>query len=552
MARTSKKNQEIFDLAEKEGPIKVYSAGIYARLSVDSDERKNESIRTQIEIAKEFINGQKDMRIYDIYIDIGRTGTNFAREGFSRMMRDVRQREINCIVVKDLSRFGRNHIETGNYIEKIFPFMGVRFIAVADNFDSKVMVPNETLNVNLKNLVNEMYARDISRKVRSSRQTKWEQGSYIGGIPPYGYRAEWIGDKKRLLIEETTSEIVKKIFELFLSGSTMREIICWLYENRIERPAQYHKTGQIYGTEKEKFQQWTQGTVKMILTNPVYMGCLVQKPVNGKNDVICSRQEMDLGEWKIKEGTHEAIIPEDLFFQAAERFQKSSASHNKKRDFETIPMEENPFEDILFCGECGSKMKRISRVRESSTKGKIRIYSYHCPNSGRIDGFKCERKNITLTALKNIVAKAVCQETALSGLRLKKLQENNSQKGEWAKREWRKETAAIERNLAGIITLGSEQYRRYRMGEMEEEYFKYLKEKNEKKAAVLRRQKEVIEEKLRKTDEETMQKNHVLYSLIKGREESGLTKETVQALIHRIEVYPDYRVKIIFAFQRRD
>ena len=284
MARTSKKNKERAGLSVNVKPSKMYSVGIYARLSVDANERKNESIETQIEIAKTFISRQKDMVIFDCYTDIGKTGTNFEREGFERMMRDVRMRKIDCIIVKDLSRFGRNHIETGNYIEKIFPFMGVRFIAVTDNFDSmNVSGQNETLGVNLKNLVNEMYAKDIAVKVKSSRQAKWEQGSYTGGVAPYGYRAEWTNDKKCLFIEETTSDIVKKIFDLFLSGKNMKEIVIWLYEERIVRPMEYHKTGQIYCPSGGKLQQWSRGTVKMILTNPVYIGCLVQGRTCGKD-----------------------------------------------------------------------------------------------------------------------------------------------------------------------------------------------------------------------------------------------------------------------------
>jgi len=220
MARTSKKQQaDRTSAAANRKSSKIYSVGIYARLSVDTDERKRESIETQIEIAKAYIRQQDDMVLFDCYTDVGKTGTNFKRDGFERMMQDVRMRKIDCIIVKDLSRFGRNHIEAGNYIEKIFPFMGVRFIAVTDHFDSmESSGQNETWGMNLKNLVNEMYARDIAVKVKSSRKEKWEQGSYTGGVPPYGYRAEWIGDKKCLFIEETTSDIVKQIYGMFLSG----------------------------------------------------------------------------------------------------------------------------------------------------------------------------------------------------------------------------------------------------------------------------------------------------------------------------------------------
>lgn len=268
MARTSKKNPPALDTRAKRQSSKMYSVGIYARLSVDSDERKNESIETQVEIAKEFIGRQGDMILYDSYVDLGKTGTNFNREGFERMMCDVRMRRIDCIVVKDLSRFGRNHIETGNYIEKIFPFMGVRFIAVTDNFDSmNISGQDETLSVNLKNLINEMYAKDIALKVKSSRKAQWEQGSYMGGVPPYGYRIKRIDGKRCLLVEEITSDIVKKIYDLFLSGRNMAEIVVWLYENGIVRPSEYHRTGQIYFQDKEKSLEWPKRSVKAVLTN---------------------------------------------------------------------------------------------------------------------------------------------------------------------------------------------------------------------------------------------------------------------------------------------
>ena len=302
MARTSKKNPPALDAGVKRKSSKMYSVGIYARLSVDSDERKNESIETQMEIAKEFIDRQGDMILYDSYVDLGKTGTNFNREGFERMMRDVRMRKIDCIVVKDLSRFGRNHIETGNYIEKIFPFMGVRFIAVTDNFDSmNISGQDETLSVNLKNLVNEMYARDIALKVKSSRKAQWEQGSYTGGVPPYGYRVKRIDGKRCLFVEEITSDIVKKIYDLFLSGRNMAEIVVWLYENGIVRPSEYHRTGQIYFQDKEKSLEWPKRSVKAVLTNPVYMGCLIQGSTCGKDYMLRDRHDIEPEDWSVKE-----------------------------------------------------------------------------------------------------------------------------------------------------------------------------------------------------------------------------------------------------------
>lgn len=557
MARTSKKRQGTKDAVAKKN-TKIYSVGIYARLSVDGmkacgQARKNESIETQIAIAKAFIRQQKDMVIFDCYTDIGKTGTNFEREGFERMMCDVRMRRIDCIVVKDLSRFGRNHIETGNYIEKIFPFMGVRFIAVTDHFDSMhTSDENETWSVNLKNLVNEMYAKDIAIKVKSSKKEKWEQGSYTGGVPPYGYRAEWIGDKKCLFIEETTSDIVKKIFELFLSGKNRKEIVQWLYENRITRPAEYHKTGNIYCKEEEPLRQWSRGTVKMILTNPVYMGCLVQGRTCGKDYMMRSRHDIDSGDWSVKEHTHEAIISEDMFFEAAAKFEKLSVYCNQNGYSKTVPAEEDIFADVLFCGDCGTKMRRITAIKQFSLGDRVRTYSYNCPKTDRIDEEKCITKSITLSSLNRIVKAAIRQEFSLSAMRPKELVERNNREAERIKEEWNRQLLDIERRIENIKKLGSEQYLKYRMGELEEESFKQKKRENNKNIVSLQKKSAAIEEKQENIDLETVQKNHFLRSLVKGDDATELTSEVVRTLINRIEVYSDHRVKIIFAFQRYD
>lgn len=554
MARTSKKKQaDRTSVAASRKPSKIYSVGIYARLSVDTDERKRESIEMQIEIAKAYMKQQDDMVLFDCYTDVGKTGTNFKRDGFERMLQDVRMRKIDCIIVKDLSRFGRNHIETGNYIEKIFPFMGVRFIAVTDHFDSMDSSgQNEAWSMNLKNLVNEMYARDIAVKVKSSRKEKWEQGSYTGGVPPYGYRAEWIGDKKCLFIEETTSDIVKQIYGMFLSGKNRKEIVCWLYDNRIVRPTEYHKTGNIYCQEKENLMQWSRGTVKMILTNPVYMGCLVQGRTCGKDYMLRNRHDIDSEDWSVKEHTHEPIISEEQFFEVAARFEKSSVYCNKNGYSKTVLAEEDVFAGVLFCGDCGAKMARVTSVKQLRSKNRVRTYSYHCPKSNRIDKEKCVPKNITLKTLQNIVKEAIRQEFALSAMRPKELVEQNNREAERQKEEWNRQLLEIEREIENRKKQASELYLQYRMGETDEEGFRQRKEENSKKLATLQRKVASITEQMKKIDFQTVQKNHFLRTLVKGNEKTELTAETIRTLIERIEVYPDHRVKVVFAFKRNE
>lgn len=556
MSRISKKKNVTWSTDSI--PRRVYSVGIYARLSVDGEKtcgqaRKNESIETQIEIAKAYVREKKDMVLFDCYTDIGKTGTNFERDGFERMMRDVRMRKIDCVIVKDLSRFGRNHIETGNYIEKIFPFLGVRFIAVADNFDSmNLSGENETLGVNLKNLVNEMYARDIAVKVKSSKKEKWEQGSFTGGVPPYGYRAKWIGDKKCLVVEKVTSDIVKKIFELFLCGKNMKEIVLWLYENRIVRPTEYHHTGNIYCKEEDTLRQWSRGTVKRILTNPVYMGCLVQGRTCGKEYRMRSRHEIASGDWLVKEHTHEAIISKDMFFEVAEKFEKLSVYCNQNGYSKTIPMEEDIFADVLFCGNCGAKMKRITSIKEFSSKDRVRAYGYKCPKYGRMDGQKCATKSITLLMLTDIVKEAIRQEFALSAMCLKDLSEANNREAEKIKKEWNNRLIGIEKKINNITKVESEQYLKYRAGEMNEVIFRKAKEDNGNRIAYYQKEREDLTEKIRTIDIQTVEKNHFLRTLVKGNENTELTAEVVRILIHRIEVYPDCRIKVTFAFKRSD
>lgn len=527
MSRTSQKGSIATN--EKE-PARKYSVGIYARLSVDVDERKNESIETQIEIAKAYMLGQTDMVLSGCYTDIGKTGTDFKRDGFERMMRDVRMRKIDCIIVKDLSRFGRNHIETGNYLEKIFPFLGVRFIAVTDGFDSEKLVGGkEMLGVSLKNLVNEMYAKDIAVKVRTAKKAKREQGSYTGGVPPYGYRAEWMGDRKCLFPEETTAGIVRNIYQLFLSGQKLTEIVKWLYENRVVRPALYRQTGEVYAKEGETLTQWAGTTVKRILTNPVYAGYYGQ----GKH-------------------SYEPLVDEEVFWEVAARLEKTAKFCNRKGFSRVMPPEEDIFAGVLFCGDCGAKMHRICGVKVSASGKRIRIYSYNCPKAKRIDLERCGTKNITQDILEGIVKEAIRQEFTLSAMRPKTLVERNRLEAEKGKAKWRKELLMLDKKRGSILQLESEEYRKYRMGDLDLESFRHRKEENDRKLLFLKKEKEELSGKLKAIEDETTQKNHFLRNLVKGNAKAELNTEAVGLLIKRIAVYEDHRVRIDFRFRRRE
>ena len=524
MARTSKKKKT------KQIPFsRHFSVGIYARLSVEGTERKNESIDTQIAIAKQYMKEHPEMELYDCYTDLGRTGTNFKREGFERMMQDVRKKRIDCVIVKDLSRFGRNHIEAGNYIQKIFPFMGVRLIALTDGIDTFAPKSStDEIALNLKNLINEMYARDIAKKVKSSRRSSQEQGSYTGGIPPYGYRAEWVDGKKRLFSCPQTAKIVKEMYAMYLAGKNMRQIARELYQREIHRPGVYRKTGHVYRQQGEVVEQWSVGTVKSILTNPVYMGGLVQ-------------------------GVHEPLVGEEVFSRVAAMFEKSAATFaNRNAYFSKTPLEEDIYAGVLFCGNCGKQMARVGNAKRLSSGDMVRHYSYHCPSSRRLDDLRCPAKSISLGVLDKLVKTALHQQFALVDLCPGRLVKEYESQAEEQKQKIRRKMVLCGRQQESGKKRGSELYRKYRLGSLSLEEFQHLKKENEKSLAQMAERREELQHRLDSMEHTIKEQGEFLRNLIRCTEKTKLTKDAIHTLIHRIDVYTDNRVKIIFAFHMNE
>lgn len=291
-------------VSRRAGSVKqkrVIKSALYARISVDCE---SESIDNQLCYLREYAK-QLGLEVVGEYVDIGKSGTNYRRSGFEDMMKEIYRGEINCVVVKDLSRFGRNYIEAGEYIEKVFPLLGVRFIAVDDNYNSdSSMGDNVLFNYTIKNLVNEMYARDISKKVSSSIKAKQSSGkAYRSPVIPYGYRLNREYGESRLIekekdkssienekysgvdkgnyiyeIDENVAWVVKDIFEKYCSGMNITDITKWLNDKRVSPPKEYRKTGQVFSRGK----MWCKSSVYRILNNKIYFGVLE------KNKTLCS------------------------------------------------------------------------------------------------------------------------------------------------------------------------------------------------------------------------------------------------------------------------
>ena len=252
------------------------------------------------------------------HIDYGNTGSDFSRPEFERMMDDIRSGKINCIVVKDLSRFGRNFVEVGNYIERIFPYLGIRFIAINDDFDTKYSSGNE-LTMIIKNFINEFYLKDISHKIKSTIETKYRNRVYFFSLP-YGYIKDPL-DKTKIIVDEKAAAIVRKIFEMRGDGMSYRTIVDWLNKNKVIIPMIYKKTNRLRIIDENISSFWRISTVISMLNNKMYIGCYVGKKAKKVSATGKKRIPTSESEQIIVENSHEPIISKELFDKVQNRVQ---------------------------------------------------------------------------------------------------------------------------------------------------------------------------------------------------------------------------------------
>ena len=277
MARTKRKINPVLASAPNVPQRRIYKAGGYIRLSVeDSGKLGADTIEIQKMLIQSYVEKQQDMNLCAVYCDNGRTGTNFERPGFDRLMQDVRAGKIDCVVVKDLSRFGRNYLETGTYLERIFPFLDVRFVAVNDNFDTLTAERSrDGYIIPLKNIMNEAYSKDISRKICPALASKQEKGEFIGSWAPYGYR-KCTDDHHRIEPDPETAPVLQEIFQWRLEGMSYVQIARCLNNRGTPSPAQYHYINGHIKSERYSKSPWYAGTIKNMLSNEVYLGHMIQ------------------------------------------------------------------------------------------------------------------------------------------------------------------------------------------------------------------------------------------------------------------------------------
>ena len=356
-----------------------YKVAAYLHLSKEefSNEKESNSITNQKLIIDNYLKEHKEYLLVDYYIDDGYSGTSFNRPEFQRMLEDIKNKKIDVIIIKDLSRLGRNYIETGNFIEVIFPTMGVSVISVDENceIDSSDYYGDDYLP--LKNLFNDMYAKDISKKVRSSLIVKKYNGEFTGKLAPYGYIKD-PKDKHKFLIDKNVSHIIKKIFDMILDGKSRRQVADFLNDNDILTPSEYLNINT--NEDISVMKKWNPEMVNTILRNENYTGTLFQGKKRKLNYRIDKKIKLDKANWIVTENHHEAIISKEGFDKVQEILDRKSKV-NKDGSIDILS-------GILKCKCCGSNMiKRTS-------KGKV---YYYCSNYYRTK--KCENNKSTLKSI---------------------------------------------------------------------------------------------------------------------------------------------------------
>ena len=381
---------------------KTYLCGGYLRLSKEdgdvagSETLQSNSIENQKEYIEDYIHSKPEIKIVDFYVDDGYSGVNFDRPDFQRMLQDIKNKKIDCVIVKDLSRLGRNYIEVGRYIERLFPLLGVRFIAINDNFDSADdTAASNNIIIPFKNLINDAYCRDISIKIRSHLEVKRKRGEFIGAFAVYGYMRG--KDKNKLIVDPYAAEIVKEIFGMKMDGMSQQAIADELNSLGILSPAEYKKEqGSGYKTvfQTHSKAKWTAMAVMRVLTNEIYVGTLIQGKESTPNYKVKVREKRPREEWIRIENAHEAIISRADFEIISDIIQKDTRVTAGKRAVSI-------YSGYLVCADCGCSM-----VRKKAYSGSFEYVYYVCSGNKK-NKDTCSSHRISENALNVAVTKTL-------------------------------------------------------------------------------------------------------------------------------------------------
>lgn len=527
----------------------VYRAAMYLRVSQDdmdnshslvsglNTRQESNSITNQREIISSFIQRQEDITLYNEYTDDGYSGSSFQRPGFERMMADADEGRINCIVVKDLSRFGRDYIEMGRYIQRIFPAKGIRFIAVTDCFDSLTADTCESFVIlPVKNFINEAYCQDISRKVRYSNEARCKRGEYIGSFAPYGYKKDE-ENKNKLIVDDFAAGVVRAVFSWKIEGFSDTAIAKKLTALSIPSPMEHKRTlGVPYktGFAAAGSHKWQSASIKRLLTNEVYLGHLVQGKrgkVNYKVNMVIDKPRC---QWIRAENTHTAIIKREDFL---------SVQKLLRTDTRTVSDKPNFFAGLLFCGDCKEQMIR-RKISQKETHKRF----YICSSYNRGEG--CTRRSILEGELKTAVS-CVCKAYANAYVdwSLILIPRFNREPGALIPARLKPGIKHIKEEADKYARLSFCLYRDLKEGIITKEDYNYLHSNFTRRIKELREAAENYKILIQLVKRRSLDAAARLKRLGSLKELEELDRHTLVSLINHIYVYDGKRVEIEFNFR---
>ena len=522
----------------------TFKVAIYLRLSKEDDDlscssgakSESNSISNQRKLIYDFMKSHPELDLYDEYKDDGKSGSNFDRAEFQRMMKDIEAGKVNCVVVKDQSRFGRDYIDVGKYKEKIFPKLGVRFITINEGYDSLSATSSDDLAFTINSFVYDFYIRDISTKIRTNLTAKKQNGEYAGAFVAYGYVKD-SNDKSKLVVDPFAADVVKDIFRWKIEGLSPQNIAVRLNGLGIPSPAEYKKlSGSNYKTSFQTSSKavWSHVSVRRILKNEIYLGVMIQgkrTTPNYKTKTVVTKAE---SEWLRVEGTHEAIISVRDFELVQELLRDDT--HCRAGDV-TVPV----YAGRIYCGDCGATAVR----KTVSYAG--RRYVYYVCNANKHDKTVCSRHSIREDILGQVIYQTVRHQIDLLLDVDKALRqfENLS----WEKHKLKQLDASIEIQEEVVRknnTLRLGIYEDLRAGLLDRSEYESLKKELAERIAEATAAIEKLNKEKREILDGVSKQQSWIEQFRQYENVTELTRPMVIHLIERINIFEDSNMEIVF------
>ena len=504
---------------------------MYLRISIEDmnlgekGKSESDSIAHQRWLLTDYVRNHPELcnAELDDLCDDGWSGKNFERPGIIELLEQVKCGKVQCIVVKDFSRFGRDYLTVGNYISRVFPFMGVRFISVNDNFDSARPGDIDSLDTSFKTLIYDLYSRELSQKVKAARKQRAEQGLFLSPYAPYGYVKDE-NDRNHLVIDEPAAEVVRRIFQMTLDGCKSSQIAAVLNREGVMTPMRYKHDAGISRKWPCVCENnfWTDGNIGIILRDERYIGTVIYGKRVRKNIGHWDNRAADKADWIVCEECHDAIISKEVFAAAqAVLAQRPSKPY--------VPQSDHPLKRKVYCGVCGHAMRRTADRLTSVTK--IR---YRCTTHSYTDDYACNGHGIDEADLLSAILDAIRFYARLA-VQLDKINAVRQERSRQEKKDNGKKLISLQSEKLRLDSRLQELYEDFVGGELSRE--KYLIQKS----SITEREQEIAAETVNLEQsmvESSTEQSEMIAKYIGYTEIDELTAEMLSDLVKRVNIYP--------------